>query len=73
MKVKELILSAKRIHFAGYCCCGCGEKLYDLSANDGKVYQPIPEKLIKEIRPTLLENVEHYDGYGEVEIDNDST
>lgn len=67
MKVKELILSAKKIYFAGYCSCGCGEKLYDLWADDGKVYPPIPEKLIKKVRPNLLENIEYYDGYGGVE------
>lgn len=67
MKVKELILSAKKIHFAGYCSCGCGEKLYDLWADDGKVYPPIPEKFIKEVRPSLLENIEYYDCYGGVE------
>lgn len=64
MTVKELILSAKRIHFAGYCSCGCGEKLYDLCVDDGKVYQPIPEKFINQIRAKLLENVEYYDSYG---------
>ena len=66
MTVKDLILSAKRIHFAGYCSCGCGAKLYDLQTNDGKVYPPISEKLIKRVRPTLLDNIEYYDGYGEV-------
>lgn len=67
MTVKELILSAKKIHFAGRCTCGCGEKLYDLWAGDGRVYPPIPEKLIKQVRPKLLEEVEYYDQYGEVE------
>lgn len=67
MTVKELILSAKKIYFAGYCSCGCGEKLYDLWADDGKVYQPIPEKFIKSVRPILLENIEYYEGYGGVE------
>ncbi len=66
MTVKNLILSAKKTYFAGYCSCGCGERLYDLWANDGKAYPPIPEKLIKEVRPTLLDNVEYYNGYGEV-------
>lgn len=66
MTVKELILSAKRIHFAGYCSCGCGEKLYDLQANDGKAYPPIAENLIKQVRPKLLEEVENYERYGEV-------
>lgn len=64
MTVKELILSAKRIYFAGYCSCGCGEKLYDLLVDDGEAYPPISEKLIKEVRPELLENVEYYDIYG---------
>lgn len=67
MKVKDLILSAKRAYFAGYCSCGCGKKLYDLWANDGKVYPPIPEKFIKEVRPTLLDSIKYYDGYGEIE------
>ena len=66
MTVKELILSAKRIYFAGYCTCGCGEKLYDLQANDGKAYPPIAENPIKQVRPKLLEEVENYDRYGEV-------
>lgn len=67
MTAKELILSAKRIHFVGYCSCGCGEKLYDLWANNGKIYPPIPEKLINEVRPTLLDNIEYYDDYGMID------
>lgn len=65
MTVKELILSAKRIYFAGHCACGCGEKLYDLWADDGKAYPTISEKLIKRVRPKLLEEVEYYERYGE--------
>lgn len=66
MTVKELILSTKKIYFAGHCNCGCGAKLYDLWANDGKVYPPIFEKLIKQIKPNLLEEVEYYEQYGEI-------
>lgn len=69
MKIPELINKATSVYFAGFCNCGCGEACYDVDLNDGKVYPVVlGEKLIREIRPELLDKVNSYSGYGRVEV-----
>ena len=36
------------------CNCGCGEEMYDLITNNNLAYQPLPRRIIKQVRPDLL-------------------
>lgn len=71
MNVKEALIKTKELYFAGYCNCGCGEAVYDISLGDGRIYQPLGEKLIKQVRPELLDRPSFYDEYGKVSVEVD--
>lgn len=59
MTLKE-VLETKVIGLIpiGECNCGCGEEMYDLATNNNLAYQPLPRKVIEQVRPDLLESVE---------------
>ena len=40
----------------GDCNCGCGEEMYDLITNNNLAYQPLPRRIIKQVRPDLLKD-----------------
>mgnify|MGYP003584071544 FL=1 len=42
----------------GECNCGCGEEMYDLITNNNLAYQPLSRKVIEQVRPDLLKEVE---------------
>ena len=56
MIVKE-VLETKVIGLIsiGECNCGCGEEMYDLITNNNLAYQPLSRKIIKQVRPDLVE------------------
>ena len=58
MTLKE-VLETKVIGLIpiGECNCGCGEEMYDLITNNNLAYQPLSRKIIKQVRPDLLESV----------------
>ena len=58
MTLKE-VLETKVIGLIpiGECNCGCGEEMYDLITNNNLAYQPLPRRIIKQVRPDLLEDL----------------
>ena len=56
MTIKE-VLEIKVVGLIpiGDCNCGCGEEMYDLITNNNLAYQPLPRRIIKQVRPDLLE------------------
>ena len=56
MTIKE-VLETKVIGLIqiGECNCGCGEEMYDLITNNNLAYQPLSRKIIKQVRPDLVE------------------
>ena len=58
MTVKE-VLETKVVGLIpiGECDCGCGEEMYDLITNNNLAYQPLPRRIIKQVRPDLLKGV----------------
>ena len=58
MTLKE-VLETKVIGLIpiGDCNCGCGEEMYDLITNNNLAYQPLSRKVIKQVRPDLLEDL----------------
>ena len=56
MTVKE-VLETKVIGLIpiGECNCGCGEQMYDLITNNNLAYPPLSRKIIKQVRPDLVE------------------
>ena len=57
MTIKE-VLETKVIGLIpiGECNCGCGEEMYDLITNNNLAYQPLPRRIIKQVRPDLLKD-----------------
>ena len=55
MTVKE-VLKTKVVGLIpiGECNCGCGEEMYDLITNNNLAYQPLPRRIIKQVRPDLF-------------------
>ena len=56
MTIKE-VLETKVIGLIpiGECNCGCGEEMYDLIKNNNLAYQSLSRKIIKQVRPDLVE------------------
>ena len=57
MTLKE-VLETKVIGLIpiGDCNCGCGEEMNDLITNNNLTYQPLPRRIIKQVRPDLLKD-----------------